>query len=126
MADLMVDVSLKKLQKFDGGPVEKGRQYLASHNDRLKLMMVWVTQYGDTREREGRKAAREKNAELLNALGLMYGQYCSKKLGHDFMGAGEAAIELLEEYGIHDEYSEWSDKTYEKLEQVVAELKEEV
>lgn len=83
-----------------------------------------ITQYGDTRERLGRKAAHERNAELLNALGLMYGQYCSKKLGHDFMGAGEAAIELLEEYGIHDEYSAWSDKTYDKLEQVVAELRE--
>lgn len=54
MTDLIVDVSLKKLQKYDGNIVEKGRQYIASHNERLKLMMQLITQYGDTREREGK------------------------------------------------------------------------
>lgn len=66
--------------------------------------------------------ARKENARLLNAVGLMYAQYCKKKLGHDFMGAGEAAIEILEDYEIHDENWEWTDKSYDKLEAVVAHL----
>lgn len=35
--------------------------------------------------------------ELLKSLYWMYVQYCSK--GHDFMGAGEYASSILEEYG---------------------------
>ena len=67
MADLMVDVSLKKLNKFDGGPIEKGRQYIASHNDRLSLIMQLIKQ----REEQ---VARE--IQTLNAhLSFMAGQY---------------------------------------------------
>ncbi len=43
MADLMVDVSLKKLSKYDGDIIEKGRLYLESHNDRLNLIMQLIT-----------------------------------------------------------------------------------
>lgn len=35
--------------------------------------------------------------EILNALYWMYLQYCSN--GHDFMGAGETASDILEYYG---------------------------
>ena len=70
--------------------------------------------------------ARKENARLLNAVGLMYAQYCKKKLGHDFMGAGEAAIEILEDYEIHNENWEWTDKSYDKLEAVVENLNKRV
>jgi hypothetical protein len=66
--------------------------------------------------------ARKREAKLLNALGLMYGQYCSGSMGHDFMSAGEAAIDILEDYGVHNEELEWTDKTYDKLDSVVATL----
>lgn len=36
--------------------------------------------------------------EILYALYQMYNQYCSSG-GHDFMGAGENASEILEDYG---------------------------
>lgn len=39
----------------------------------------------------------ERETELLDALYWMYSQYCSG--GHDFMGAGETASELLENAG---------------------------
>lgn len=68
------------------------------------------------------KQAKKEQARLLDALGLMYSQYCSDKFGHDFMSAGEAAIDILEDYGIHSEDWEWTDKSYDKLEQVVNEL----
>lgn len=42
---------------------------------------------------------QDKN-ELLYALASMYRQYCSGKTGHEFMGAGENAQEILEKYGI--------------------------
>jgi hypothetical protein len=70
--------------------------------------------------------ASEKEAKLLNALGGMYGQYCAKPHGHDFMGAGEEAIEILEDYGIHDESRQWDEQSYDKLEKKVAELREKV
>lgn len=35
--------------------------------------------------------------EILDSLYFMYSQYCSKD-GHDFMGAGELASEILEDY----------------------------
>lgn len=75
-----------------------------------------------SRDQQIALAAQEREAKLLNALGLMYGQYCSKPMGHDFMGAGEAAIEVLEDYGIHNEDLEWTDESYDKLEAVVATL----
>ena len=36
--------------------------------------------------------------ELLDSLYWMYEQYCAGR-GHDFMGAGETACEILEDYG---------------------------
>lgn len=41
--------------------------------------------------------------ELLVALGWMYEQYCGDNYGHNFMGAGQYAIEVLEKYGLGDE-----------------------
>lgn len=55
MADLMVDVSLKKLLKNDGNILEKGRQYIKSHNSRLNLIMQLITAYTDQQVREARK-----------------------------------------------------------------------
>jgi len=40
--------------------------------------------------------SKPSKKEILNALYWMYVQYCSK--GHDFMGAGEQASEILELY----------------------------
>lgn len=42
-------------------------------------------------------AVKEANKDILDALYWMYVQYCGK--GHDFMGAGEDASELLEKAG---------------------------
>jgi len=46
------------------------------------------------------QAVREARIEMLEPLCLMYDQYCSGPSGHDFMMAGESAIEVLEEYGL--------------------------
>lgn len=39
----------------------------------------------------------------LYALAMMYFQYCNKPFGHDFMSAGERAIDVLEDYGLASE-----------------------
>lgn len=107
MTDLMVDVSLKKLQKYDGDPIEKGRQYIASHNDRLEPIMTLITQYGDTREREGRID------ELVRA-------DCRKK--GDVVPGGEVMVHCCKEAIMgHYHCSNWQAK-----ERRIAELKEEV
>jgi hypothetical protein len=90
--------------------------YLSERHDAIKKLI-----------KQHREAyASEKEAKLLNALGGMYGQYCAKPHGHDFMGAGEEAIEILEDYGIHDESRQWDEQSYDKLEKKVAELREKV
>ncbi len=66
--------------------------------------------------------AATKEARLLEALAGMYEQYCGKKYGHNFMGAGEAAIELLEEYGVHSEDTDWDEKSDKNLQRVLANL----
>ena len=38
--------------------------------------------------------------EFIDALARMYRQYCGGKTGHEFMGAGENAQEILEKYGL--------------------------
>lgn len=53
MADLMVDVSLKKLSKHDGGPIEKGRLYIESHNGRLNFIMQLIHQHTEQAYRLG-------------------------------------------------------------------------
>lgn len=67
---------------------------------------------------------KKREARLVYALGLMYGQYCSKPYGHNFMSAGEAAIDVLEDYHIHDEASEWTSDTYDRLESVVVQIEQ--
>jgi len=42
----------------------------------------------------------EINFDTLEALCEMYDQYCSGTYGHEFMGAGEHAIEILDKYGL--------------------------
>lgn len=49
--------------------------------------------------REGVEGQRVVEIQLLEALGLMYQQYCSGE-GHQFMTAGEHAYALLEKYGM--------------------------
>lgn len=41
--------------------------------------------------------SKHTKKEILDSLYHMYSQYCSG--GHDFMGAGEIASEILEDYG---------------------------
>lgn len=41
--------------------------------------------------------------EALIALACMYDQYCGDNYGHDFMCAGESAIEIIENYGLGNE-----------------------
>lgn len=54
MADLMVDVSLKKLSKNDGDIFKKGRQYIKSHNSRLNLIMQLINADRERRALEAR------------------------------------------------------------------------
>lgn len=50
---------------------------------------------------EAVKEERERHAETLEALALMWNQYCSGNEGHMFMSAGESASTILgERYGI--------------------------
>ena len=67
--------------------------------------------------------ASDREARLLNALAGMYEQYCGHKYGHDFMGAGEGAISILEDYGVHDEAWEWGEKSDENLSRALARIK---
>lgn len=67
--------------------------------------------------------SRKKEARLLEALARMYSQYCEHPYGHDFMGAGESAIELLEEYGVHSEDTAWDEKSEQNLANVIEALK---
>ena len=67
--------------------------------------------------------ASDREARLLNALAGMYEQYCGKKYGHDFMGAGEEAISILEDYGVHNEAWEWGEKSDENLSRALARIK---
>ena len=67
--------------------------------------------------------ASDREARLLNALAGMYEQYCGKKYGHDFMGAGEEAISILEDYGVHDEAWEWGEKSDKNLSRALARIK---
>lgn len=54
--------------------------------------------------------------EALVALGWMYHQYCGDNYGHNFMGAGEGAIEVLEKYGLADEIKGVNEIELDKLE----------
>lgn len=54
--------------------------------------------------------------EAIIALADMYDQYCGDNFGHDFMGAGENAIEILEKYGLGDERKGVDQVALEKFE----------
>ena len=54
--------------------------------------------------------------EAVVALGFMYSQYCGPNFGHDFMGAGESAIEVLEKYGLGNERDGVDEIALDKLE----------
>ena len=65
----------------------------------------------------------EANDELKQALTAallsladMYDQYCGDNYGHAFMGAGEGAIEILENYGLADEVHGVDWEAYEAFE----------
>lgn len=65
----------------------------------------------------------ESNNELKQALTAallsladMYDQYCGDNYGHAFMGAGEGAIEILENYGLADEVHGVDWEAYEAFE----------
>lgn len=61
---------------------------------------------------------KERN-KLLLALAYMYSQYCGGSYGHDFMTAGETAIEILEEHGLADEETGVNEKALDELEKKV-------
>lgn len=61
----------------------------------------------------------KESQRILNALTLMYSQYCDKPYGHDFMGAGEAAISVLEDYGLADEAVGVNDQKMNDLEAIL-------
>lgn len=59
----------------------------------------------------------EELRKALIALAWMYDQYCGDNFGHNFMGAGEDAIEILENYGLGDERKGIDHVALEMLEQ---------
>ena len=58
----------------------------------------------------------KETRRILMALANMYSQYCDKPFGHDFMGAGESAIEVLEDYGLASEAIGVNDEKMNELE----------
>jgi hypothetical protein len=100
--------------EFDERLVDSYREHKAEAKARIKALIAAKVE-----------ELQSKEAKLLNAVGLMYAQYCREPYGHHFMGAGEAAIEILEDYGVHAEDWEWTDKSYDKLEEVVKSLQPE-
>lgn len=63
-----------------------------------------------------------KELRLLVSLAWMYEQYCGDNYGHNFMGAGEDAIEILESYGLGNEVDGINDKKLDKLEKQLYKL----
>lgn len=60
--------------------------------------------------------------KILSALADMYGQYCDGPYGHDFMGAGEGAIEILENYKLASEDKGIDYVAVDKLDEYIAQL----
>lgn len=58
----------------------------------------------------------KETQRILAALTSMYFQYCNKPYGHDFMGAGESAIDVLEDYGLASEAVGVNEEQMDKLE----------
>lgn len=58
----------------------------------------------------------KESRRILMALANMYFQYCNKPYGHDFMGAGESAISVLEDYGLASETVGASEEEMDRLE----------
>lgn len=56
---------------------------------------------------------------ILDALTSMYFQYCNSPYGHNFMGAGERAIDVLEDYGLASETVGVNEEEMDKLERIV-------
>jgi len=67
----------------------------------------------------------EELRKTIEALCMMYEQYCSGKFGHDFMGAGEAAIEILDKYGLTKDDFHIADNWEERLDRIQS-LKEKL
>jgi hypothetical protein len=61
-------------------------------------------------------SAKPSKRQILVALAGMYIQYCGGRLGHDFMSAGEDAIEILEAYGLGNEYAGIDEVVLDKFE----------
>jgi hypothetical protein len=61
----------------------------------------------------------KETQRILNALTSMYFQYCNSPYGHDFMGAGEMAIEVLEDYGLASEAVGVNEQEMDRLESLV-------
>lgn len=63
----------------------------------------------------------KESQRILMALTSMYFQYCDAPYGHDFMGAGESAIDVLEDYGLASEDKGVNEQQMDKLEAVLHE-----
>ncbi len=61
----------------------------------------------------------KETLRILDALTYMYFQYCNSPYGHDFMGAGERAIDVLEDYGLASEAVGVNEEEMDKLERIV-------
>jgi hypothetical protein len=48
------------------------------------------------------KQVTKENAPILEALCLMWNQYCPPDVGHQYMTAGEATEVVLQDYGLLD------------------------
>jgi hypothetical protein len=62
----------------------------------------------------------KETQRILSALTSMYFQYCNKPYGHDFMGAGEMAIEVLEDYGLASENKGVNEEQMDRLERMLS------
>lgn len=70
--------------------------------------------------------ARIEKLNILYSLADMYGQYCDGPYGHDFMSAGEGAIEILENYGLAIEAKGIDYKALDKLNEDISTLQQQL
>lgn len=61
----------------------------------------------------------KESQRILMALTNMYFQYCNSPYGHDFMGAGESAIDVLEDYGLASEAVGVNEAAMDRLESLL-------
>lgn len=105
-----------EIEKITDQFTQPGTRYLRDLND--KLLALFTTEL-----EKAVIATHIEKMEILYALADMYTQYCDGPFGHDFMSAGEGAIEILENYSLASESKGVDYDAVDGLEKKIGELK---